>query len=164
MSDRDPTSLDAPASAEAGARTRLPVAVTIPVRFRDVDGMGHVNNAVFSTYLETGREAYWRAVGDQLGRDLGRSLASYDFILARLECDFRAQIPYGGAVVVRLGCPRLGTKSWDFVYRIEASQGDVLYAEARSVQVWFDYSAQATAPIPEPVREAIGRLESAETS
>ena len=44
----------------------FPVAAPIEVRFRDLDGMGHVNNAVYLTYFEVARAHYWRALGDDL--------------------------------------------------------------------------------------------------
>ena len=130
-----------------------PVEIEIPVRFRDVDGMGHVNNAVFHTYLESARLAYWIRLG------LGEHLEEVAFILARMECDFRGQIPFGGAVKVRIRCPRIGTKSFDFDYRIESTDGETLYAEARSVQACFDYSTDRTVPVTDDLRRRIATLE-----
>jgi len=130
-----------------------PVEIEIPVRFRDIDGMGHVNNAVFHTYLESARLAYWGRLG------LGDNLEEVAFILARMECDFRGQIPFGGAVKVRIRCPRIGTKSFDFDYRIESADGASLYAEARSVQVCFDYGTDETVPVTDDLRRRIATLE-----
>lgn len=134
-----------------------PVEIEIPVRFRDVDGMRHVNNAVFHTYLESARIAYWQQV--YADRGLGASLDEIAFILARMECDFRGQIPFGGAVRVRVRCPRIGTKSFDFDYRIESTDGDTLYAEARSVQVCYDYEREETVPVTDELRRRIAKLE-----
>jgi len=142
-----------------------PVEITIPVRFRDVDGMGHVNNAVFHTYLESARIAYWQRLYED--RERGREgeavpvlrLDQVGFILARMECDFRGQIPFGATVRVRLRCPRVGTKSFDFNYRIESLGGDVLYAEARSVQVCYDYERDRTVPATDDLRRRIAALE-----
>ncbi|MGD2116276.1 MAG: thioesterase family protein [Acidobacteriota bacterium] len=134
-----------------------PVEVEIPVRFRDVDGMGHVNNAVFHTYLESARLVYWQTVFEDRG--LGASLDEIAFILARMECDFRGQIPFGDAVRVRIRCPRIGGKSFDFDYRIESPDGRTLYAEARSVQVCFDYDRNETVAVTDDLRRRIARLE-----
>ena len=60
------------------------LAVPVDVRFRDMDSMGHVNNAVYFTYFENARIAYWRAVPGI------RSRRNLDYILARAECDFRS--------------------------------------------------------------------------
>jgi acyl-CoA thioester hydrolase len=133
-----------------------PVHLDLPVRFRDLDGLRHVNNSVFLTYLETAREVYWNRLG------LTLEMEGWGYILARVECDFRAPILYRGPetrVRVRLRCPRLGTKSWEYEYRVEDPAGGALYAEARSVQVYSRLPAGPTEPIPPAVRDAIGRLE-----
>ena len=62
------------------------------VRFRDCDAMGHVNNAVFSTYLEQARIAIVGALDT--------------FILARVEIDFRAELRAGEDIEVRSRCSR----------------------------------------------------------
>jgi acyl-CoA thioester hydrolase len=133
-----------------------PVHLDLPVRFRDLDALRHVNNSVFLTYLETAREVYW----NRLGRNL--EMEGYGYILARVECDFRAPILYQGpgtAVRVRLRCPRLGTKSWEYEYRVEDPAGRTLYAEARSVQVYSRLPAGPTEPVPAALRTAIDSLE-----
>ena len=56
----------------------------LEVRFRDCDALGHVNNAVYLTYLEQARFAHWQRLTGVTG--IPRS-----FILARVECDYRAQ-------------------------------------------------------------------------
>lgn len=139
-----------------------PIEILIPVRFRDIDGMGHVNNAVFSTYLELAREAYWRRL---LGLAEGSSFSLADyrsstgFILARMEIDFRAQIPPSASVRVGIRCPRLGGKSWEFEYQIESASADVVYARARSVQVAYDYRGQSSIPLPDELRRRFVEIE-----
>lgn len=140
----------------------FPVEILIPVRFRDLDGMGHVNNAVFSTYLELAREEYWRWLLG-LGPDDRFSLADYrsstGFILARMEIDFRAQIPHGIAVRVGVRCARLGGKSWDFEYQIAAETGAPVFALARSVQVAYDYRAQVSIALTPEQRARFAAIE-----
>lgn len=135
----------------------FPVQVDLPVRFRDLDALHHVNNSVFLTYLETAREVYWNRLGLRLELEGG-----HGYILVRIECDFRAPILYRGpdtAVRIRVRCPRLGTRSWDYDYRIEDPAGDTLYARARTVQVYSRLPAGPTEPLPAAVREAFDRLE-----
>ena len=74
------------------------------VRFRDLDGMGHVNNAVFLTYMESARIAFLSSLG--AGDNPQHSL-----ILARMEVDFRSPIAFGEEVEVGVRPSRLGTKS-----------------------------------------------------
>ena len=100
------------------------------VRFRDVDAMGHVNNAVYSTYLEQAR------IGILGGLE--------PFILARVEIDFRARAADGEEVEVRSRCSHVGTKSFELQHEIWA--GDRLVAEAKSVLVGYDYERNAVRP------------------
>ncbi len=136
--------------------SEYPVAVEVPVRFRDVDGMGHVNNSVFSTYLEIARIAYWERLDPSVR---GGDLRKVTMILARAEIDFRGQISYGETVRVLTRCPRVGTKSFDLEYRVESNDGGRLYAEARTVQVAFDYDAQRTVPVSDELRRRIESVE-----
>lgn len=137
------------------------VALSIPVRFRDIDGLGHVNNAVFSTYLELARETYWTVV-DNVSREQ-LTLRSWTFILARTECDFLAQIPYGGSVRVSIRVPeppRPGGKSWLFEYRLDDGRDQSPpYAAARTVQVMFDYETQRTVPVSDRVRGRFAEID-----
>jgi acyl-CoA thioester hydrolase len=150
------------AAPSAGAAPiAYPVAIEMQVRFRDLDTLRHVNNSVFMTYLEAAREAYWNALGHRLDLD------GYGFILARIECDFRAPILYAGLdrswVRVRIRCPRFGTKSWEYEYRVEARMEDrdagTLYATARSVQVYAHIPTGRSEPLPPEIRAKIERLE-----
>ncbi len=93
------------------------------VRFRDCDALGHVNNAVYSTYLEEARL-------DVLG-------GLREFILARVEIDFRAELRAGEEIEVGTRVGRLGTKSFELEHEIRA--GDRIVAEAKSVLVAYDY-------------------------
>jgi acyl-CoA thioester hydrolase len=114
------------------------------VRFRDLDGMGHVNNAVFLTYMESARIAYLSALG--AGSNPQRTL-----ILARMEVDFRSPIALGERVEVGVRPGRIGLKSFDLEYEVRAD--DRLAAEARSVLVGYDYGRGESVEIPAEWRE-----------
>jgi acyl-CoA thioester hydrolase len=109
------------------------------VRFRDCDSMGHVNNAVFSTYLEQARIAI---LGDLV-----------PFILARVEIDFRAELRAGEEVEVRSRCARIGTKSFDLEHELHADGR--LVAEAKSVLVGYDYAAGRSVPLTDEQRRLL---------
>ncbi|MDP1571391.1 MAG: thioesterase family protein [Vicinamibacterales bacterium] len=125
----------------------------IEVRFRDCDPMGHVNNAVYLTYLEVARFAYWRHVF--AGHDAG----GLQFILARMECDFRAQAAMGEELDVHVRVSRLGRSSFDFDAEIVRVADDVRILESRAVMVVYDYAAQTPVPIPEAARRRIEEFE-----
>ena len=59
----------------------------------------------------------------------------------------------------RVRCPRLGTKSWDYDYRIEDRDSGALYATARSVQVYAHIPENRSEPLPEAIRAKFERLE-----
>ena len=106
------------------------------VRFRDCDAMGHVNNAVYSTYLEEAR--------------IGVLGGLSEFILARMEIDFRAELRAGEEVEVGTRCSRIGTKSFDLEHELR-SDGR-LVAAARSVLVAYDYERGESVPVPDELR------------
>jgi acyl-CoA thioester hydrolase len=118
--------------------------VTIPyvhretVRFNDCDPMGHLNNALFSTYLEQARLAWF-------GEDEEHPLR--DVILARTEIDFRSPVEVGETVEISVRPARVGTKSFELAYELR-SDGR-LVAEAKSVLVGYDYDRAESIPIPE---------------
>jgi acyl-CoA thioester hydrolase len=117
------------------------------VRFRDIDAMGHVNNAVYSTYLEQARADYFREV-------LGETLSEVGSVLASLSVDFRAPIEGDDVVTVALTIPELGTSSIPMRYEIRREDG-VVAATAETVQVVYDREAGESVPVPESWREAI---------
>jgi len=108
----------------------------VNVRWRDVDGLGHVNHAVFLTYLEEGRDAFYVRA---LGRDP-------HYVVARVEIDLRAEIrPADRRVQVRIEVERVGTTSLTTREAIVTPAG-VNAAEARVVTVLWD--AGARKPLP----------------
>ena len=109
------------------------------VRFRDLDGMGHVNNAVFLTYMESARIAFLSSLG------AGDS-PQHSLILARAEVDFRSPIAFGDEVEVGVRTSRVGTKSFELEYEVRAD-GRVA-AEGKSVLVGYDYERGASVEIP----------------
>jgi acyl-CoA thioester hydrolase len=120
------------------------------VRFNELDGMGHVNNAVFLTYLEQARLAWFGPVAADEAMQLD------DVILARTEIDFRSPLVHGETVLIGVRPLRIGTKSFELEYELRV--GERLVAEARSVIVGFDYDAERSTEVPERWRR---RLESA---
>ena len=120
----------------------------LQVRFRDCDPLGHVNNAVYLTYLEQARFNLWRA---QLGFE-ARSAADsgprgVGFILARVEFDFRAQAKYGDDLDVKLRLDGFGRTSFTYSYEIVNAASGQLVSTAKTVLVRFDYDAQKPAPL-----------------
>ena len=114
----------------------------VDVRWRDVDSLDHVNHAVFLTYLEEGRDAFYTAT---LGGDPV-------YVVARLEIDLRAEVRYPDRrVTVRVEVERLGTTSLTTRETILTPSGEVA-AEARVVTVRWDAGQHRPAPFSEAER------------
>ena len=116
------------------------------VRFRDVDAMGHVNNAVYLTYLEEARAAWMLALGLAVGHE-------FPIIIARAEIDFRSPARFGEEIEIGVKAGRFGTKSFDLEYELRA--GDRAVAAAKTICVAYDYERGETVAIPDDWREAL---------
>ena len=124
---------------------------TISVRFRDIDAMGHVNNAVYATYLEQARADYYREI-------IGESLAEVNTVLASLTIDFRRPIAPDQTVTVGLSVSELGESSIPMEYEIRREDGTVA-ATAETVQVAYDPETKRSSPLPTAWRDAIEPLQ-----
>lgn len=123
------------------------------VRFADMDAMGHVNNAVYLTYFEAARMAYWMHV---TGRP---DLSGMDMILARAEVDFRSPLVAPESIEVGVGCASIGRTSFVLEQDMYERKTGRLVAEARKVLVHFDYKAGRAIPIGADLRQKILTLD-----
>jgi acyl-CoA thioester hydrolase len=117
------------------------------VRFRDLDPMGHVNNAVFLTYIESARVAFLHHLG------AATSLEDMSIIVARIEIDFRAPVRFGDQVDISVRASRFGGKSFDLDHEVRV--GDTVVAEAKSVLVAYDYGKGEAVELPNDWREKL---------
>jgi acyl-CoA thioester hydrolase len=86
----------------------FPIFTTEKTRFGDTDAFGHINNAVISSYLESGRSELLRNDGDIV------AAAGCHFLLARVEIDFRGELNWPGEVVVGSRVAKIGRTSLGF--------------------------------------------------
>ena len=122
-------------------------------RFRDTDAMGHINNAVYITYLEVARQVYWGRLAE--ATDYRR----VPFILAHVTCDFRAEALVSEVLEVGIRCDWIGTKSFAFGYAIREQASQRLVVEATTIQVCYDYDTKETFPMPEDLRRRLEAFE-----
>ena len=122
---------------------------TLEVRWRDLDALGHVNNAVYFTYLEQARLRYLRELGL-----FSVDPAEVGMILAEVSCQFKSPLGLGERVTIRTRVSELRNSSFFFEYRVEGKDGRIV-ATAHSAQVCYDYQNQRPIPIPDEWREAI---------
>jgi acyl-CoA thioester hydrolase len=122
--------------------------VEIPIRWRDVDAYGHVNNAVFLTYLEEARD---RLVESLFGD------AAWDFVIARVAIDYRSELNQADrAVRARCEVTGFGTSSVRTAERV-ATVGGRLAAESESVIVARDPENGGSRPLSDDEKATLQR-------
>ena len=126
-----------------------PFACAIQVRWRDVDALGHVNNAAIVTYLETARTELWR---ERFGGG-----TAIPFMVAHLEVDYRRQISLDDRVRVGVRVSNLRGARYSFEYRVEAD-GE-LAAEAVTVMAHVRPGDRRPSRIPDDLRARLALLE-----
>ncbi len=129
----------------------MPREFPMVVRFRDLDAMGHVNNAVIFTYLEQARSEYFFQLAGE------RRLTSLGFIVARAECNFEDPISMEDKVLVRIWPSRIGRSSFTFDYEVVDGGSGRRLATARTVQVRYDYVKSSKAEVEAELRRTLER-------
>jgi len=120
-----------------------------------MDSLGHVNNAVYFRYIESGRIAYF----DTINAAVGLAGDGEGPILADIQCSFIGQLHHPAQIDVGTRTAKIGTKSFTVEAGIYLAGEDEPVATSRAVVVWFNYAAQQTTPLPDDLRARILELE-----
>ncbi len=120
--------------------------IDIQMRFRDIDGMGHVNNAVYLSYVELARTQFYMHHANK------RTLDEIDFILAHVEIDFESQATWGDQIQVAVWPSKIGNSSFTLSYEVKEKRSGRILARAKSVLVSYDYETRKSKPIPDEFR------------
>ena len=123
------------------------------VIFRDLDALRHVNNVAFLAFMEDARMRYWKALTRK------HDLKGINFILAEITCRYLSPAYLGETIIIGIRARNLGTKSFQFEYRMEEKANRRPVAEGSSVQVMYDYKQKQTISIEERMRDAVASLE-----
>lgn len=121
----------------------------VPVRFRDVDLMGHAHHSLPLVYIEEARTAYWHQVA---GRE------QLDFVIGGVALRFVERILFPSTLSVGVRAIRLGRSSFDMEYEIRDEDGTLLVTGTTS-QVMFDYDRGETKPIPDELRARLAEYD-----
>ncbi len=116
--------------------------IEIQVRFRDADAYGHVNNAVFFTYMETARFSFLKEQFVNLMK------SGITFLVAKSECEYKQPISLSDKVLIDVVTEKIGKSSFTLGYRIHDGNGKA-YAYGKSVLVAYDTNKKSTIPIPD---------------
>ena len=124
--------------------------LVIPIRWGDMDAMGHVNNTLYFRYFEIARiEWLHRISGPPDPRGQGP-------VIVNAFCNFIKQLSYPGDVLVKHYVADPGRTSFDVFLTLERTdEPGVMYATGGATTVWIDYRQEKSVPLPEAVREAI---------
>jgi len=117
----------------------------VDVRFNDCDPLGHVNNAVYLTYLEAARFSWWQTIA-------GTTRGPHGFVVARVEIDYRRPAFPGDRLIVRLRVDGISRSSFTVAYEILNTRTRETVAEGKSVQVAYDAATGKSTPLSDDMR------------
>jgi acyl-CoA thioester hydrolase len=124
--------------------------LALPIRWGDMDAMGHVNNTVYFRYMEQCRISWFDAMGLPLGP------AGCGPVIVNASCNFRRELRYPGVVRVRLFVGDIGTSSFQTTYEmVRSDDPGTVHADGAARVVWADFSEHRSAPLPPEMRAAI---------
>ena len=129
--------------------------IPLSVQWGDMDALGHVNNATYFRYVESGRIAYFDAIVEGDPSIWG----GQGPILADIQCTFLSQLKYPAELEVATRTSRLGGKSLTVQAAIFVKGQESPAATSSAAVVWFDYSQQTAVRVPDGIRERITSYE-----
>ncbi len=129
---------------------RLVHTMTMPIRWGDMDAMGHVNNTVYFRYIETARIAWLEQVGAL------PDPTSEGPVIVNAHCSFLKQLTYPGEIEVSTWVGPPGRSSFEVTHEIRLlgpdGQAGALHAEGGARVVWVEFRAEKSKPLPERLR------------
>jgi len=131
-------------------KKKLLLEMEMPIRWADMDVMGHVNNTVYFRYFEILR-IEWGRLHDALPNPVGEGV-----VIVNSFCNFLRQLSYPGEVLGRYYVGAVGRSSFDCYITLERrDEPGVPYATGGAKTVWFDAVAQKAVPIPARLRSLL---------
>ena len=130
------------------ARRKLVHVERIPIRWGDMDAMGHVNNTLYFRYMEQARIGWFDALVPQ--EEAWKSTA---IVIANASCNFKRAINYPGMVEVQVYAGAPGGSSVPTYYELKI--GGELYADGAATVVFIDMARQKPVRIPQTIRERL---------
>ncbi len=122
----------------------------MPIRWGDMDAMGHVNNTVYFRYLEQARIAWFEALG------CPPDPAGTGPVIINAHCTFLKQLRYPGDIEVTTHVGDFGRSSFQTLHQIRrVDSPEVLAAEGGSKVVWVDQRVEKSSPLPPEMRERL---------
>jgi len=132
------------------ADKKLTHEMVIPMRWGDMDAMGHVNNTIYFRYIEITRLEWLFKIGAPPNPD------GQGCVIVNAFCNFIRQLEFPGDVLARHYVTNPGRSSFDTYVTLERTDDPgVIYAEGGSKTVWVDFKAQKSVPVPDWMRALV---------
>ena len=132
---------------ELPAQKTLTHQMVMPIRWGDMDAMGHVNNTLYFRYMEIARLEWLFAIGAPPNPNGG------GLVIVNAFCNFIRQLEFPGDVLAKHYVANPGRSSFDTFITLERVESPgVIYAEGGATTVWIDFKAQKSAPLPDWLR------------
>ena len=132
------------------AEKKLTHEMIIPIRWGDMDAMGHVNNTIYFRYLEIARLEWLYRVGGPPDPD------GCGPVIVNAFCNFIRQLEFPGDVLAKHYVTNPGRSSFDTYITLErVDQPGTIHAEGGSKTVWTDFRKQKSVPLPDWVRALV---------
>ena len=129
---------------------KLSHEMVIPIRWGDMDAMGHLNNASYFRFFETVRIDWFRSLGLRLDP------SAEGIVIVNAFCNFIKQLEYPGDVIARHFVAKPGRTSFETYMTLERSDDPgVVYASGGAQAVWVDFPRQKSVPMPDWLRAVI---------
>ena len=135
---------------------RLAHIERIPLRWGDMDAMGHVNNTVYFRFMEQARIGWF----DRLVPE-GEAWRTTGIVIANASCNYKRAMTYPGTVEVRLFVDPPGGASVLTSYELRVDDDPVPYADGVATVVFVDMATQKSRRIPDAIRARLERAEAA---
>ena len=129
---------------------RLAHVERMPIRWGDMDAMGHVNNTVYFRFMEQARISWFNALVPE--RDAWQATG---IVIANASCNYKRAIAYPGVVEIRLYVGTPGGSSVPTFYELRVDDDPVPYADGAAVVVFVDMKQQKAKRIPDGMRERL---------
>jgi acyl-CoA thioester hydrolase len=132
------------------ADKKLVFELTLPIRWGDMDAMGHLNNTSYFRYMETMRIDWMNSLGHVPGPQ------SEGIVIVNAFCNFYKQLEYPGTVCMKMYTSDPGRSTFETWATMERSdQPGVVAAAGGATTVWVDFPRQKSVPLPEWLRALV---------
>ncbi|HUH50489.1 MAG TPA: thioesterase family protein [Flavobacterium sp.] len=123
----------------------------IPIRWNDLDPLGHVNNVYYFEYFQTGRGLFMQAISKDW--DWTKNM----FVIAHIACDYFVELKLTDRQpMIRMRTSSIGTKSFEIEYLItslDKNGQESIHAKGKSIQVIIDVAQKRSIEIPDWLRQ-----------